>query len=72
MILVLMVVGVSLHVLSGVLMLIMPILALNFVMIEIFAASAYSTSRNVALIAIFESLWFAWMMAAVEPDPFMF
>jgi len=71
-ILVLMAVGASLNVLPGVLMLVMPILLIAFVMIEIFSASAYSASRNLIVIAIFETLWFAWMIAASSPITFMF
>jgi len=67
-----MVVGVMLNVLPFVLMLILPLLALALVMIEIFAASAYSTSRNLVLIAVFETLWWAWSIAAVSPITFMF
>ena len=71
-IVVLMVVGVSLGMLPFFLMLILPIIALNFVMIEIFSAAAYSASRNLTLIAIFETLWFAWLIAASSPITFMF
>lgn len=71
-ILVLMAAGVSLHVLPFVLMLVLPILAIAMVMLEIFAASAYSASRNLTLIAAFETLWFAWMLAATNPITFMF
>ncbi len=71
-ILVLMVVGVMLNVLPFVLMLILPLLGLALVMIEIFSASAYSTSRNLVLIAVFETLWWAWAIAAVSPITFMF
>jgi alpha/beta superfamily hydrolase len=71
-ILVMMVVGVTLDVLPGVLMLILPIIVIAFVMIEIFAASAYGTSRNLLLIAVFETLWWAWMLAASSPITFMF
>jgi len=71
-ILILMAVGVSVNVLPFVLMLILPILAITFVMIEIFAASAYSASRNLVAIAAFETLWFAWMIAAASPITFMF
>jgi hypothetical protein len=59
-------------VLPFVLILILPIIAIALVLIEIFAASAYSASRNLALIAIFETLWFAWMIAAANPITFMF
>jgi dienelactone hydrolase len=71
-ILVMMVVGVSLNVLPFVLMLVLPIIGIGFVMMEIFAASAYSVSRNLTLIAFAESLWFAWMIAAASPITFMF
>jgi len=71
-ILIMIVVGVSLSVLPFVLMLILPIIGIALVMIEIFSASAYSVSRNLALIAVFETLWFAWMIAAASPITFMF
>ena len=71
-ILVLMGVGAALNVLPFVLILILPILGIAFVMIEIFAASAYSASRNLTLIAVFETLWFAWMISATSPITFMF
>jgi len=71
-ILVLMAVGVSLNVLPFVLMLVLPIIGIGFVMMEIFAAAAYSASRNLALIAVAETLWFAWTIAAVSPITFMF
>jgi hypothetical protein len=70
-IVILMVVGVSLRVLPFVLMLILPIIVLNFVMFEIFSAAAYRASRNLTLIAFFETLWFAWIIAAVCPITFM-
>ncbi|HEV2171406.1 MAG TPA: alpha/beta fold hydrolase, partial [Candidatus Binatus sp.] len=65
-------VGAFLNVLPFVLLLVLPILAIAFVMLEIFAASAYSTSRNLTLIAAFETLWFAWMLASTNPITFMF
>ena len=71
-ILVLLAVGVSVHVLPFVLMLVVPILVLNFVMFEIFAASVYSVSRNVVLIAAAEALFFAFILAASNPITFMF
>jgi dienelactone hydrolase len=72
MIFVLTVVGVQLHILPFVLMLVLPILVLNLVMFEIFAASAYSTSRNLVMIAAVESLFFTWVLAAANPITFMF
>jgi len=71
-IVVLMAVGVSLGLLPFFLMLILPIIVLNFAMIEIFAASAYSASHNLTLIAIFETLWLAWLIAGSSPITFMF
>jgi dienelactone hydrolase len=71
-ILLLMALGVILRVLPFVLMLVLPSLALLFVMMEIFAASAYSASRNLALIAIVEAAWFVWVIAATSPITFMF
>ena len=71
-IVVLMVAGVSLGMLPFFLMLILPIVVLNLVMIEIFSAAAYSASRNLTLIATFETLWFAWLIAAASPITFMF
>ena len=71
-ILVMMGVGVAMGVLPFVLMLVLPIITIGFVMIEIFSASAYSASRNLMLIAVAESLWFAWMIAAASPITFMF
>jgi dienelactone hydrolase len=71
-ILVMMAVGVSLNVLPFVLMLILPIIGIGFVMMEIFAASAYSVSRNLTLIAFAETLWFAWMIVAAAPITFTF
>lgn len=72
MILLLMGVGVSVHVLPFVLTLVVPILVLNFVMFEIFAASVYSVSRNLVLIAAAEALWLAFTFAASNPITFMF
>jgi dienelactone hydrolase len=68
----LMALGVMVRVLPFVLILVLPSIALLFVAIEIFAASAYSASRNLALIAIVESAWFVWIMAATSPITFMF
>lgn len=64
--------GVMLRVVPFVVILILPILAIIFITFEIFAASAYATSRNLVLIAIVESVWFAWTIAATNPITFMF
>ena len=64
------VVGTFLQMLPGAPRLILPILVLSYVTVEIFADSAYSSSRNLALIALVES-WFAWNIATTAPIMFM-
>jgi len=64
-------VGVSVGIFSGVLFLIIPIIVLEFVGLEVVAASAYSTSRNLFLIALIESAWFAALLAGTNPITFM-
>lgn len=71
-ILVLMLIGASNDILPMVLMLIIPILVIEFTTFEIFAASAYSVSRNLALIVIVESMWLGFTIAATNPITFMF
>ncbi len=63
--------GVMARIFPGVLLLIVPIIALQFVALEILAASAYSASRNLFLIALIETAWFAWFLAATNPITFM-
>ena len=70
-VIVMLVMGIFLQVLPGVLMLILPNLVLIYVTVEILAASAYSSSRNLMLIALVESMWFAWTIAATTPITFM-
>jgi len=65
------VVGIFLQVLPGVLMLILPTLVLIYVTVEILAAAAYSSSRNLMLIALVESMWLTWTIAATAPITFM-
>jgi pimeloyl-ACP methyl ester carboxylesterase len=63
--------GVIAGVFPVVLFLIIPIIVIQFVGLEILAASAYSTSRNLLLIALIESAWFALLLAATNPITFM-
>ena len=70
-IIVMLVIGIFLQVLPGVLILILPNLVLIYVTVEILAVSAYSSSRNLMLIALLESMWFAWTIAAIAPITFM-
>jgi dienelactone hydrolase len=55
----------------AVLLLVVPFIVLQFIALEILAASAYSSSRNLFLIALMESAWFAWLIAATNPITFM-
>ena len=70
-ILILLLGGVMVGVFSRFLFLIIPIVGLQFIALEILAASAYSTSRNLFLIALIESAWFASLLAATNPITFM-
>jgi hypothetical protein len=62
--------GVMVGIFPGVLFLIVPILVLVFVALEVFAAAAYSNSRNLMLIAMLESMLFASTLAATNPIMF--
>ncbi len=72
MIVVLMAIGVQVHVLPSVVMLMIPIVVIQFAWFEIFAASAYAVSANLLAIAVVESVWFAWLAAATMPTTFIF
>ncbi len=63
--------GAMVGVFPRVLFLIVPIIALQFIALEVLAASAYSTSRNLFLVALMETAWFAWLLAATNPITFM-
>ena len=60
-------VSVQLGVLSGVVMLMLPVLALLFVLFEVLASAVYAASRNTVVPALVESAWLAWIFAAVLP-----
>jgi hypothetical protein len=64
--------GVTLNLLPFILMLALPIIAIELAQIEIFAASAYAVSGNLFAIALAESLWFGWLAAVNMPITFMF
>jgi hypothetical protein len=59
--------GVVSGVFPGVIGLVIPILIALFLLFEVLAASIYATSRNVVLIALIESAWLAWILAATAP-----
>jgi len=59
--------GVWLSLLSGVVLLMLPALALSFVLLELLAAGVYLASRNVALIALIDAAWLGLVIAASMP-----
>ena len=63
-------IGLGLGALPFVLGLVLPILVIQFAMFEVFAASVYSVSGNLLLIAIVEALWFARTAALSWPITF--
>jgi len=61
------VLAVSTGVLSGVVMLMLPVLVLLFAVFEIVSSAVYARSRNYVVPAVIESAWLAWIFAAVLP-----
>jgi dienelactone hydrolase len=59
--------GVAAGILPGVVSLLLPTLALSFVLVELVATPLYATSRNVLAVAALESVWLAWFQAATLP-----
>ena len=59
--------GVSTGLLSRVVVLMLPALALVFVLFELLAGAIYAGSRNVALIALIDAAWLALIVAAFMP-----
>lgn len=59
--------GVATGLLSFVVILILPALALVFVLIELLASSIYATSRNLTVIALIDAPWLAFIVAASMP-----
>jgi dienelactone hydrolase len=64
-------VAMAFDVLPFVLGLLIILFVITFITIEIFAASVYSVSRNLLLIAVVESAWLAWIISAWMPIKFM-
>lgn len=62
--------GLGLGAMPTVLALVLPIYVVLFAMFEVFAASVYSVSGNLLLIAIVESLWLARTAAVSWPIAF--
>jgi len=54
-------------ILSGVVLLMLPVLVGLFLLFEIVSSFVYSRSRNHVVVALIESVWLAWIFAAVLP-----
>ena len=59
--------GVMLGLISPVVMLMVPALALVFVLVEIMASSFYLASRNLLAIALMDAAWLGLIVAAIMP-----
>jgi len=60
-------VGVWLGLLSFVVILMLPALAVAFVLFELLAASIYATSRNVPVVALIDAAWLGLIVAVAMP-----
>ena len=65
--LVVLLVGVGVGALPFVLILVVPLLVLQYVLLEIYAASAYAQSRDPALIAVVDAVIVAWFIVMLTP-----
>jgi dienelactone hydrolase len=61
------VVGVGVQILPPVLGLVIPIIVLEYVILEIFAATSYASGRNPALVAVVDSVFIAWFIVMLTP-----
>lgn len=59
--------GVAVGALPGVIGLIAPLLVLQYVLVEVFAGSAYARGRNVALVAVAEAVFMAYLAVTLTP-----
>ena len=60
-------VGIAVGALSGVLALVLPLLVLQYVLLEIFAATCYARGRNTAVIAVVDTVFIAWIGVMFSP-----
>jgi len=66
-VLVVLMLAVQAGILPGVVTLMLPVLALLFVLFEVLASAVYAASRNYVVPALVEAGWLAWILAAVLP-----
>ncbi len=60
-------IGLGVGALPGVLGLVLPLLAIQYIVLEIFAVNAYSTGRNPALIAVVDAVFVSWIAVMFSP-----
>jgi hypothetical protein len=66
-IVVVLIIGLAARVIPPIVSLLLPILVIYMVEFEIVSAIIYARSGNIAVAALIESAWLAWMIAAVMP-----
>jgi hypothetical protein len=65
--LLILVLGLAVGVLPFVISLVIPLLVLQYVLLELFAAGCYATSRNTTVIAIVDAVIIGWMATTLTP-----
>jgi len=61
------VVGVGFGVLSPVIALVIPLLVLQYVFLEVFSATCFSSGRDAAVIAVADAVFIAWIAVMLSP-----
>ncbi|HKN40713.1 MAG TPA: hypothetical protein VJ456_16570, partial [Acidimicrobiia bacterium] len=59
--------GVATQALSPVIALVIPLVAVLFVLLEVFAGAAYAAAPNPALIAVVDAVFIAWIATIAIP-----
>jgi hypothetical protein len=60
-------IGLGAGVLPSVIGLVLPLLVVQYLLLEVFAATCYARGRNPALIAVVESVFVAWLAVTLTP-----
>jgi hypothetical protein len=65
--LVVLVAGLGAGVLPSVIGLVLPLLVVQYLVLEVFAATCYARGRNPAVVAVVESVFIAWVVVTLTP-----
>jgi dienelactone hydrolase len=65
--LVLLVLGVAIGVLPFVILLVLPLLILQYIVLELFAATCYLASRNITVVALVDAIIVGWLTVTFTP-----